>query len=190
MAASHALDAPRATLPASQRLPPIVQGGLHLHRLSAVASCPRCGEENPDRARFCLNCGSSLVADEPAAQERKLVSVLFVDLVGFTERSDQADPEDVRELLEAYHARAKTQVEHYGGVVEEFADLDEFVVADAGGEEPVPQLTQRDADQVAAGAAAGPGGGVDDGGDVGQAGGEHGAVDVPGPGPPSILGRS
>jgi class 3 adenylate cyclase len=66
-----------------------------------VVSCPSCGEQNVDRARFCLNCGSSLIPEPAAAQERKLVSILFVDLVGFTARSDRADPEDVRETLEA-----------------------------------------------------------------------------------------
>jgi class 3 adenylate cyclase/tetratricopeptide (TPR) repeat protein len=85
-----------------------------------VASCPHCGEENPDRAKFCLNCGRSLVPGAGAVQERKLVSVLFVDLVDFTARSDEADPEDVREMLEGYHARAKEQIEVYGGKVEKF----------------------------------------------------------------------
>ena len=55
--------------------------------------CKRCGLENPAGARFCLACGALLEA-EPAKQERKLVSVLFVDLVGFTGRSERADPED------------------------------------------------------------------------------------------------
>jgi class 3 adenylate cyclase/tetratricopeptide (TPR) repeat protein len=53
-------------------------------------------------------------------EERKLVSVLFVDLEGFTASSDQADPEDVRDLLELYHATAKECIEQYGGVVEKF----------------------------------------------------------------------
>ena len=53
-------------------------------------------------------------------EERRLVSVLFVDLVGFTERSDQADPEDVRELLRRYHDEAKERIEHHGGVLEKF----------------------------------------------------------------------
>jgi class 3 adenylate cyclase/tetratricopeptide (TPR) repeat protein len=85
-----------------------------------VVSCPSCGEQNVDRARFCLNCGSSLIPEPAAAQERKLVSILFVDLVGFTARSDQADPEDVRETLQAYHARAKEQVQQFGGTIEKY----------------------------------------------------------------------
>src|SRR5947209_7219305 len=56
----------------------------------------------------------------PAREERKLVSVLFVDLVGFTARSDRADPEDVREALQLYHSEAKKRIEEYGGVLEKF----------------------------------------------------------------------
>jgi class 3 adenylate cyclase len=82
--------------------------------------CPRCGEENPDRARFCLSCGAPLEPPAPAREERKVVSVLFVDLVGFTAASEAADPEDVRARLQRYHARAKAEVERYGGVLEKF----------------------------------------------------------------------
>src|SRR2546426_10622649 len=57
--------------------------------------------------------------DRPV-EERKVVSVLFVDLVGFTARSDQADPEDVRELVRPYHRRAKEEIESHGGTVEKF----------------------------------------------------------------------
>jgi class 3 adenylate cyclase/tetratricopeptide (TPR) repeat protein len=53
-------------------------------------------------------------------EERKLVSILFVDLVGFTARSDRADPEDVREALQLYHADAKRRIEAYDGALEKF----------------------------------------------------------------------
>ncbi|MDH4102994.1 MAG: AAA family ATPase [Thermoleophilia bacterium] len=82
--------------------------------------CPACGEENPDRARFCLACGESLEVAAPIGEERKVVSVLFVDLVGFTDRSDRADPEDVRATLRPYHERAKSDIERFGGTVEKF----------------------------------------------------------------------
>ena len=82
--------------------------------------CPHCGEENPERARFCLTCGQLLVAETPAGEERKVVSVLFVDLVGFTNQSDRADPEDVRATLRPYHERVKTDIERFGGTVEKF----------------------------------------------------------------------
>ncbi|MDP9341198.1 MAG: AAA family ATPase [Actinomycetota bacterium] len=87
-----------------------------------MAICSVCGEENPDRARFCSSCGTAL-ASEPAParrEERKFVSVLFCDLVGFTARSDDADPEDVRATLRPYHASLRKDLERYGGTVEKF----------------------------------------------------------------------
>jgi class 3 adenylate cyclase/tetratricopeptide (TPR) repeat protein len=53
-------------------------------------------------------------------EERKVVSVLFVDLVGFTATSESADPEDVRGRLRPYHARVKEETERFGGTVEKF----------------------------------------------------------------------
>jgi class 3 adenylate cyclase/tetratricopeptide (TPR) repeat protein len=86
-----------------------------------VLTCPQCGEENPDRAKFCLSCGTALEASARiAAEERKVVSILFVDLVGFTAASEQADPEDVRGRLRPYHARVKREIERFGGTVEKF----------------------------------------------------------------------
>jgi class 3 adenylate cyclase/formylmethanofuran dehydrogenase subunit D len=85
-----------------------------------VITCPSCGEENPERARFCLACGQPLEVEAPAGEERKVVSVLFVDLVGFTSRSDRADPEDVRATLRPYHERVKADIERFGGTVEKF----------------------------------------------------------------------
>ena len=86
----------------------------------AVVRCPGCGRENPAGSRFCNGCGAALADALPRREERKLVSVLFVDLVGFTARSDRADPEDVRDALQLYHAMAKQRIEQYGGVVEKF----------------------------------------------------------------------
>ena len=86
-----------------------------------MQACPYCGEENADQARFCSSCGAALSA--PAAvggEERKIVSVLFVDLVGFTAKSDRADPEDVRATLRVYHERLKREIERFGGTVEKF----------------------------------------------------------------------
>jgi class 3 adenylate cyclase/tetratricopeptide (TPR) repeat protein len=82
--------------------------------------CPSCGEENPERARFCLACGTELTVARIVGEERKVVSVLFVDLVGFTDRSDRADPEDVRATLRPYHERVKADIESFGGTVEKF----------------------------------------------------------------------
>jgi len=83
-----------------------------------MVACPSCGEENPERARFCWACGAALAeAPRSAAEERKIVSVLFVDLVGFTAASEKADPEDVRARLRPYHARVKQEIERFGGTV-------------------------------------------------------------------------
>jgi class 3 adenylate cyclase/tetratricopeptide (TPR) repeat protein len=85
-----------------------------------MVTCPHCGEENPERARFCLACGQPLVLEAPRGEERKVVSVLFVDLVGFTAGADRADPEDVRATLRPYHERVKADIERFGGTVEKF----------------------------------------------------------------------
>jgi class 3 adenylate cyclase/tetratricopeptide (TPR) repeat protein len=82
--------------------------------------CPSCGAENPAQSRFCNSCGLRFEDDGARREERKLVSVLFIDLVGFTARSDRADPEDVRDALQPYHAEAKRCIEHYGGTLEKF----------------------------------------------------------------------
>ena len=84
-----------------------------------MPACPVCGQENPDVARFCLACGASLTS-EPPREERKVVSVLFADLVGFTSRAEQLDPEDVRALLAPYWERLRGELERFGGTVEKF----------------------------------------------------------------------
>ena len=81
--------------------------------------CPNCGQENPDVAKFCLACGTELQA-APEREERKVVTVLFADLVGFTSRAEQMDPEDVRKLLAPYHRRLRLELERVGGTVEKF----------------------------------------------------------------------
>lgn len=87
-----------------------------------MAVCPACGTENPQGAKFCNECGAPLaeVAPTPALEERKVVSVLFCDLVGFTAASEAVDPEDVRARLRPYHARLRLEIERYGGTVEKF----------------------------------------------------------------------
>jgi class 3 adenylate cyclase len=86
-----------------------------------VSGCPSCGHGNQAGAKFCSECGAALVADEPLArEERKVVTVLFADLVGFTSRAEQLDPEDVRGLLSPYYARLRSELERFGGTVEKF----------------------------------------------------------------------
>src|ERR671913_2148137 len=83
--------------------------------------CAVCGQDNPGGFRFCGACGASLAGPARApAEERRLVTVLFCDLVGFTARSDQADPEDVGALLRPYHARFRAEIERLGGTLDKF----------------------------------------------------------------------
>ncbi len=109
-----------------------------------VAPCPNCGATNPPDQKFCGECGTALasgsssgpgatarpspapvLAPAPAAapapvSERRLVSILFADLVGSTALADGRDPEDTRELLTQYFALASDVIERYGGTVEKF----------------------------------------------------------------------
>jgi class 3 adenylate cyclase/tetratricopeptide (TPR) repeat protein len=93
--------------------------------------CPTCGRENAAGNRFCPGCGSALAAGAspagapaggsgPTASERRLVSVLFADLVGFTTLAERRDPEEVRALLSQYFDRCRSLIERYGGTVEKF----------------------------------------------------------------------
>ena len=94
-----------------------------------AATCPHCGAPNRNDARFCASCGQTLGTDAPAAEpaattpasaERRLVTVLFTDLVGFTTLAEDRDPEAVRELLSRYFDTATEIVNLHGGTVEKF----------------------------------------------------------------------
>ena len=103
-----------------------------------AAVCSKCGAQLGSGKRFCGFCGtpvsapvapaSSTAAMGAAAQpvlaaptaERRLCSVLFVDLVGFTSFAEKRDPEDTRELLSLYFDRAQAIVTNYGGTIEKF----------------------------------------------------------------------
>jgi len=88
--------------------------------------CPECGAPVDEEQQFCDSCGTSLAAPaEPArvqapVAERRLVSVLFADLVSFTALSESRDAEEVRELLSRYFDTCSRLVERYGGTVEKF----------------------------------------------------------------------
>ena len=90
--------------------------------------CPSCGTPNTAGVKFCGECGAALTAGAapaphraPApAAERRLVSVLFADLVGFTTVAEGRDAEETRDLLSRYFETARTIVERYGGTVEKF----------------------------------------------------------------------
>jgi class 3 adenylate cyclase len=86
-----------------------------------MLACPSCGQQNSAEARFCSACAAPL-SDEAGRprEERKIVTVLFADLVGFTARAETMDPEDVRALLAPYHAHLREELERFGGTVEKF----------------------------------------------------------------------
>lgn len=87
-----------------------------------MLTCSKCGYENPDGAKFCMECASPLDAASvrPVAEERKIVTALICDLVGFTAISEWADSEDLDAMLAAYFAMARRQIVVHGGVVEKF----------------------------------------------------------------------
>ena len=98
-----------------------------------AVACANCGTPNPPNAKFCGECAAPLQAGasvatpaippapglEPPA-ERRLVSVLFADLVDFTTYSEGRDPEDVRDMLSRWYELASDVVARYGGSVEKF----------------------------------------------------------------------
>ena len=85
-----------------------------------MIDCPTCHREWPDDAKFCMACGATLSAPALIAEERKVVTTLFCDLVGFTAMSEAADPEDVDAVLREYASRARRVIESHGGTVEKF----------------------------------------------------------------------
>ena len=121
-------------------------------------NCRSCGAVVPGTANFCLQCGTALIAAGAAApatsapatspslpgavSERRRVSVLFCDLVGFTTLSESRDAEEVRELLSSYFDVARTVVERYGGTVEKF--IGDAVMAAWG----VPTANEDDAERA------------------------------------------
>ena len=86
-----------------------------------MQACPNCGRENPADARFCNGCGAALTPAAPSlAEERKIVTILFIDLVGFTARAERLDPEDVRAIQTPYFACVRDAIESFGGTVEKY----------------------------------------------------------------------
>lgn len=83
------------------------------------APCERCGEPLPERARFCPNCGSPVGA--PPTEERKVVTVVFVDLGGSTTLSSRIDPEAYREVITAYYRAVADELESLRGRAYNFA---------------------------------------------------------------------
>ena len=112
-----------------------------------VLTCPSCGSANPPTVKFCGECGMALTATAgaPAREtpaERRLVTVLFADLVGFTAASADRDAEDTRDLLSRYFDASRRLIELYGGTVEKF--IGDAVMAVWG----TPTATEDDAERA------------------------------------------
>src|SRR5918995_2635571 len=87
-----------------------------------MTRCAACGEELRGEFRFCPFCGAASSEAVPAAgaRERKVVTVLFCDLVGFTAASEGVDPEDVEARMRRYFDRLRDELEAFGATVEKF----------------------------------------------------------------------
>ena len=104
-----------------------------------VTACSTCGAQNPERARFCLECGAALPDRAPAGEVRKVVTILFSDVSGSTALGERLDPEAVRTVMGHYFSAARQAIEFHGGTVEKF--IGDAVMAVFG----IPQLHEDDA---------------------------------------------
>ena len=133
---------------------------------SLAPGCPSCGAQNRPEARFCGSCGTALSAASGAVApgaspavgggngdvrmgrspegvaERRLVSVLFADLVAFTAYAEGRDPEQVRDVLSRYFDATRTVIERHGGRVEKF--IGDAVMAEWG----APRANEDDAERA------------------------------------------
>src|SRR5713226_3347209 len=104
-----------------------------------MTTCPSCGSENREGAKFCDSCGAALEPATPSREQRKTVTVLFCDVTGSTALGETVDPESLRALLARYFERMRGIVESHGGSVEKV--IGEAVMAVFG----VPVLHEDDA---------------------------------------------
>src|SRR6266702_7369137 len=85
-----------------------------------MAACTRCGAMLPESARFCPSCAAPVPERPQPAEERKVATVLFADLVGSTELGGSQDPERTRALLDRFYDAMAAEIEGAGGTVEKF----------------------------------------------------------------------
>jgi class 3 adenylate cyclase/tetratricopeptide (TPR) repeat protein len=103
-----------------------------------MAACPKCGESNPDHARFCLACGNPLVADA-RRESRKTVTLVFCDLIDSTPLGEELEAETYRRVISRYFLEVSRVLERHGGTVEKF--IGDAVMAVFG----IPTLHEDDA---------------------------------------------
>src|SRR5206468_12431070 len=82
-------------------------------------ACTNCGAPLPDGARFCSSCGHRVEAPA-SAEERKVVTVLFADVTGFTNLGERLDAERLKDVMDAYFSAMREAIEGQGGTVEKF----------------------------------------------------------------------
>src|SRR3954464_12198501 len=83
--------------------------------------CPACGEANPERAKFCLNCGTPLATPEAGSREsRRVVTVVFADMVGFTSLGESLAQEALRRLMDGCYGEMRAAIEGEGGTLAKF----------------------------------------------------------------------
>ncbi|GIU95468.1 MAG: guanylate cyclase [Gaiellaceae bacterium] len=110
--------------------------------------CGSCGTENPDIARFCLACGTPLLAPPPPQEVRKVVTIVFSDLKGSTAMGEKLDSESLREVMTRYFDAMRAELERHGGVIEKF--IGDAIMAVFG----LPRLHEDDALRAVRAAAA------------------------------------
>lgn len=102
-----------------------------------MPTCPNCGAPASGDARFCASCGAPLAG--PTAEERKLATIVFADVIGSTEIGEQLDPERLRSVLGEYFGEMSRVIATWGGTVEKY--IGDAVVAFFG----VPLAREDDA---------------------------------------------
>src|SRR3954468_10329374 len=85
-----------------------------------MPACARCGESNGVEAAFCRRCGARLVPAPVATTARKVVTVLFSDVSGFTTLGEQLDPESLQQLMSRWFGETRRIIEHHAGTVEKY----------------------------------------------------------------------
>ena len=85
-----------------------------------MGACSNCGAELPADASFCPACGHRVAGSRARGEERKLVTILFADMVGSTELGEQLDPEELSVVLDSYFTAMRREIEAEGGTVEKF----------------------------------------------------------------------
>ena len=107
-----------------------------------MTTCPSCGAENPDGAKFCNECAAPILPERPRRKERKFATALFADLVGSTTLAEREDPEVVQSIVGRTFDRLADEIARYEGLLEKF--MGDAVLAVFG----VPRAHEDDAERA------------------------------------------